>query len=145
MRRVSLWVSSIVLSLCIAPLTRAEIGPRVKLNFDADWRFIKDDKPDAKSPTFDDSSWTTVSCPHTYNDVDTFDDFSLSGHRGEQNQWGGKTWYRKTFTAPKDWDGKKVFIEFEAVRQVADVYLNGKKLGTCKTGFTPFGFDLTPH
>jgi hypothetical protein len=44
--------------------------------------------------------WATVSAPHTYNDVDTFDDFSLPGHRGEQNQWGGRTWYRKTFTVP---------------------------------------------
>jgi beta-galactosidase len=39
--------------------------------------------------------------------------------------------------------GKKVFIEFEAVRQVAEV-LNGKLLGVSKTGFIPFGFDLTP-
>ena len=83
-------------------------------------------------------------CPHTYNDIDTFDDWSLAGHRGEQNQWGGRTWYRKTFTVPESWKGKKVFVEFEAVRQVAEVYLNGKLLGGCKTGFTPFGFDLTP-
>jgi beta-galactosidase len=27
---------------------------------------------------------------------------------------------------------------------VAEVYLNGTKLGVAKTGFTPFGFDLTP-
>ena len=39
--------------------------------------------------------------------------------------------------------GKKVFIEFEAARQVAEIYLNGKLLGVAKTGFTPFGFDLT--
>src|SRR5262249_4187338 len=77
--------------------------------------------------------------------VDTFDDWSLAGHRGEQNQWGGRTWYRKAFTAPDAWKGKKVYIEFEAVRQVAEVYLNGKLIGVCKSGFTPFGFDLTPH
>ena len=58
-----------------------------------------------------------ISCPHTYNDIDTFDDFSLPNHRGEQNQFGGRTWYRKIFTAPKEWDGKKIYIEFEAVRQ----------------------------
>jgi beta-galactosidase len=126
--------------LCCAPHTRAE-----KINFDPDWRFIKQDLPDAKNAQFDDSSWTTVSCPHTYNDIDTFDDYSLAGHRGEQNQFGGRTWYRKTFDAPAEWKDKKVYIEFEAARQVAEVYLNGELLGVSKTGFLPFGFDLTPH
>ena len=28
---------------------------------------------------------------------------------------------------------------------MAEVYLNGELLGVSKTGFTPFGFDLTPH
>src|SRR6185503_1460398 len=97
----------------------------------------------ASEPAFDDHSWVTVSTPHTYNDGDTFDDWSSSGHRGEQNQWSGRTWYRKTFTLPDSVKGRKVFIEFEGVRQIAEIFLNGKSLGTCKTGFTPFGFELT--
>lgn len=120
-------------------------GERQQLNFNADWKFQQADPAGAATPEFNDRDWKTVSAPHTYNDTDTFDDWSLTGHRGEQNQWGGRTWYRKTFTAPESFRGKKVFIEFEAVRQVAEVYLNGKFLGVCKTGFTPFGFDLTPH
>src|SRR5882672_7742154 len=118
---------------------------RLTLNFNPDWRFVKDDPAGASAPAFDDAAWKPVSAPHTYNDVDTFDNWSTPGHRGEQIQWGGRTWYRKTFSAPAAWNGKKVFIEFEAVRQIAEVYLNGEKLGTAKTGFTPFGFDLTPH
>ncbi len=118
---------------------------RVTVNFNADWRFTKSDPAGAPAPGFDDAPWATVSAPHTFNDTDTFDNWSLPGHRGEQEQWSGRTWYRKTFTAPAAWAGKKVFIEFEAVRQVAEVYLNGQLLGTAKGGFTPFGFDLTPH
>ncbi len=114
-------------------------------NFDPDWRFTKSDPAHAQEVSFDDSSWTAVSLPHTYNDIDTFDDWSLPGHRGEQNQWGGRTWYRKTFKLPEAYKGKRVFIEFQGARQVAEVYLNGVLLGTAKTGFTPFGFDLTPH
>jgi beta-galactosidase len=119
-------------------------GGRLTLNFNPDWKFIKADPPGAQAPNFNDSGWTTVSAPHTYNDVDTFDDFSLPGHRGEQNQWGGRTWYRKSFVAPESWRGKKVFVEFEGVRQIAEIYLNEKFLGVSKTGFIPFGFDLTP-
>ena len=118
---------------------------RLTLNFNPDWKFIKDDPAEAEQPNFDDHTWTNVSTPHTFNDVDTFDDWSLSGHRGEQDQWSGRTWYRKTFTVPSSFRGKKVFIEFEAARQVAEVYLNGKLLGVSKTGFIPFGFDLTPQ
>lgn len=118
---------------------------RVTVNLNPDWRFVKADPAGAESPAFDDAAWERVSLPHTFNDTDTFDNWSLPGHRGEQQQWSGRTWYRKTFAAPAAWRGRKVFIEFEAVRQVAEVYLNGRKLGTAKSGFTPFGFDLTPH
>ena len=45
---------------------------------------------------------------------------------------------------PESARGKQIYIEFEAVRQVAEVYLNGHLLGSCKNGFIPFGFDLTP-
>lgn len=115
------------------------------LNFNPDWKFTKSDPSGAATVDFDDRAWSIVSAPHTYNDTDTFDDWSIPGHRGEQNQWGGRTWYRKSFKLPESFRGKKVFVEFEGVRQVAEVYLNGKLLGVSKTGFTPFAFDLTPY
>jgi beta-galactosidase len=135
---------------CVALFTqpaeaKSPSSPRKVLNFNPDWRFRKADPEGASAIKFDDSSWAAVSLPHTYNDVDTFDDWSLPGHRGEQNQWSGRTWYRKTFRLPAAYKGKRVFIEFQGARQVAEVYLNGHLLGTSKTGFTPFGFDLTPY
>src|SRR4051812_32392767 len=45
---------------------------RQVLNFNPAWRFIKEDVQGAQSPDFDDAKWASVSCPHTYNDVDTF-------------------------------------------------------------------------
>ncbi len=74
-------------------------GERITLNFNPNWQFIKGDIPDASAhdPNQDDRKWTIVSTPHTYNDVDTFDDWSIPGHVGEQNQWVGRTWYRKIF------------------------------------------------
>jgi beta-galactosidase len=106
---------------------------RATLNFNPDWKFIKDDPAGAQASAFNDSGWTEVSAPHTYSDV------------GVYNTWGGRTWYRKKFVLPKSDEDKRVYLEFEAVRQVAEVYLNGKLLGTSKTGFIPFGFDLTPY
>ncbi|WP_042240769.1 sugar-binding domain-containing protein [Jejuia pallidilutea] len=118
---------------------------RAKYNFNVDWKFIKSNPEHAHKKNYDDASWETISCPHTYNDTDTFDDLSHGHHDGEDNQWRGTVWYRKHFKIPEtDWD-KKVFIEFESVRQIADVYINGIYLGKNQTGFIPFGFDLTPH
>ncbi|MGH7951634.1 MAG: sugar-binding domain-containing protein [Limisphaerales bacterium] len=118
---------------------------RLTLNFNPGWKFIKADPAGAQQPDFNDAGWTTISTPHTFNDVDTFDNRSPGRMLGETNQWSGRTWYRKTFALPESARGKKIYIEFEAVRQVAEVYLNGHFLGTCKNGFIPFGFDLTPY
>ncbi len=123
----------------------AAAADRLVVNLDPDWRFIQADPNGAAARDFDDARWKRVSLPHTFNDVDTFDHWSLPGHKGEQEQWSGRTWYRKQLLVPANWAGKQVFIEFEAVRQVAEVYCNGVLLGISKTGFTPFGFDLTPY
>ncbi|SFD27875.1 glycoside hydrolase family 2 protein [Algibacter pectinivorans] len=120
-------------------------NPRSKYNFNPDWKFTKENPENAQDINFSDDSWSTVSCPHTFNDIDTFDDLSHGHHDGEDNQWRGTVWYRKHFKLPNSDSGKKVFIEFESVRQIADVYINGKHLGQNQTGFIPFGFDLTPH
>src|SRR5882724_8354728 len=87
--------SLLFIFLAAFPTIAAE---RLTLNFDPGWKFLKADNTNAVAPAFDDARWSAVSLPHTYNDTDTFDDFSLLGHRGEQNQWGGRTWYRKTFS-----------------------------------------------
>ncbi|MGN6555004.1 MAG: sugar-binding domain-containing protein, partial [Verrucomicrobiota bacterium] len=134
------------LALCSGlSATMGAESSRQKLNLNADWRFLRGDVPGAERPEFDASGWTTVSCPHTWNDVDSCDNFSPGGHTGETELWTGAAWYRKEFTLPTAERGRKVFIEFEGVRQVADVYLNGRLLGQDKTGFIPFGFDLTAH
>ena len=38
-------------------------------------------------------------------------------------------WYRKHFRLPANSKNKKVFVEFEGVRQGADFYINGQNVG----------------
>src|SRR5436853_7494088 len=87
-------------AMACAVVLPVRAGERLTLNFNPDWKFIQADVRGAEAPGFNDRGWTNVSAPHTYNDTDTFDDWSLPGHRGEQNQWGGRTWYRKSFVVP---------------------------------------------
>lgn len=56
----------------------------------------------------------------------------------------GTAWYEKTFDAMLPKDSEKAFLYFGAVNYRADVYLNGKKLGMHKGGFTPFNFEIPP-
>src|SRR5215470_19493808 len=101
-----------------APIRAAE---RLTLNFNPDWKFIKADPAGAAQHAFNDAGWTNVSAPHTFNDTDTFDNWSPPNHIGETNQWAGRTWYRKSFTVPDAYKGKQIYLEFEAVRQIAEV------------------------
>ncbi|WP_418262584.1 glycoside hydrolase family 2 protein [Flavobacterium faecale] len=140
--KIKLFVSVV---LVLTGFTINAQGNRTKYNFNPDWKFIKDNPKNAESLGFKDASWSTISCPHTFNDVDTFDDYSLGGHHGEKNQWRGTVWYRKHFKLPVTDKGKKVFIEFESVRQIADVYVNGHFVGQNRTGFIPFGYDISKY
>ncbi len=82
--------AALLFSILLAPL--ADAADRLTLNFNLDWKFLKSDVPAAIQPAFDDSSWVAVSAPHTFNDTDTFDDWSPPNHVGETNQWSGRTW-----------------------------------------------------
>ena len=55
----------------------------------------------------------------------------------------GTIWYKKSFDYPSVTSGRRVFVHFGAINYRADVYLNGKKLGVHKGGFTPFSFEMT--
>jgi beta-glucuronidase len=55
----------------------------------------------------------------------------------------GTVWYKRSFDAPLPQVNEKTFLYFGAVNYRADVYLNGKKLGMHKGGFTPFNFEIT--
>ncbi|OCX53738.1 beta-glucuronidase [Mucilaginibacter sp. PPCGB 2223] len=54
----------------------------------------------------------------------------------------GTIWYKKSFDYHKSSSNARFFIWFGAVNYRADVYLNGKKLGMHKGGFTPFNFEI---
>ena len=94
-------------------------SPRVKLNFDLDWKFVRDDATGAEAPGFDDSEWATISLPHSFNDVDSFRQI-ISHGGGDRGTYKGLAWYRKHFKLPARFAGGKVFLEFEGMRQAGD-------------------------
>ncbi|MFG6459958.1 sugar-binding domain-containing protein [Roseateles sp. DXS20W] len=54
-------------------------------------------------------------------------------------------WYRRSFEVPAGWAGQRVRINFGAVDRVANVYVNGTRVGFHDGGYTSFSFDITDH
>lgn len=52
-------------------------------------------------------------------------------------------WYRRSFTVPKNWKGKRVLLHFGAVDCQSAVYVNGHLAGTHEGGWESFEFDIT--
>ena len=52
-------------------------------------------------------------------------------------------WYRRSFTVPDGWKGKRVILHFGAVNYWSSVWVNGQKAGSHEGGHVPFSFDVT--
>ena len=111
---------------------------RQKYNFNADWLLRIGDTPEAREVRYADADWKRVTLPRSFNEDEAF---RLDIH----DLTDTIVWYRKHFRLPADSRHKRVFVEFEGVRQGADFYLNGHYLGLHENGAMAVGFDLTPY
>ena len=79
-------------------------------------------------------------------DFDTSSHLNVPGDWNSQDQrllfYEGTIWYKKSFDYQKK-TSSRLYVHFGAVNYVADVYLNGTKLGRHEGGFTPFNFEIT--
>jgi hypothetical protein len=60
-----------------------------------------------------------------------------------RTDYKGVAWYRRNFTVPKEWRGKRIWLCFGAVDWHATVWLNGEKVGEHEGGYSEFRFDVT--
>jgi hypothetical protein len=52
-------------------------------------------------------------------------------------------WYRTEFNVPADYAGRQIWLNFEGINYIADVWVNGKKVGTIKGAFIRGIFNVT--
>jgi beta-galactosidase len=88
-------------------------------------------------PSFQDSQWSSIQVPGYW----------------ETQGFGEPTWYqpndevgyyRRTFSVPTEWQGRRVRLRFEGANNGAQIWVNGKEVGYHESGFTAFEFDVTP-
>lgn len=53
--------------------------------------------------------------------------------------------YHKTFSIPKNWEKKRVFLHFDGLYSGAYVWCNGKKVGYCEASNNDAEFELTQY
>ena len=118
--------------------TRSEYG------FNSGWKF-KFGAGDDYGAIVDDTSWESVTLPHTWNVED--------GTNGGYDYKRGKGMYRKSAEIPASFAGKRIFIEFSGVNVVSSLYIDGalvpfvyedgRTSDIHNGGYTKFRFDIT--
>ena len=117
--------------------TKQEILVFEKQNFNENWLFkiIENSKKD--NFTFQenetDSNWQLVQLPHT----------PKIEPKIVNNQWQGISCYKKEFNLSKQLKNKKLFFKFEGAMNIAEVWINEKKLMERHGGYLPFVIDFT--
>src|SRR5687767_2531921 len=89
--------------------------------------------------------------PRTKSDLIEYD-FDKSGTLKVPGDWNtqsdqlffyeGTVWYKKSFDYQRG-ANTRLFVYFGAANYIADVYLNGERIGQHEGGFTPFNFEIT--
>lgn len=126
----------LLLAACLAAgpgPARAASSSRQVMALTDGWRFIKEDIAGAEKADFDDSEWTKVTLPHSFNGSES----------DEGSYYRGPTWYRRAILISAAKPGRRLAIQFDAAATAADVFLNGKKVGRHEGGHAAFRFDIT--
>ena len=76
-----------------------------------------------------------VDLPHTWNAQD-----ALSGKIDYKRGIGN---YEKNLFIRPEWKGKRLFIRFEGVNNIADVFINRRHIGEHRGGYAAFIFEIT--
>ena len=115
--------------------SRVVPSPRQTYSLNPGWRMATGDPAGAQEPGFDDAGWAMVTLPNAFNEKQAF-------ARDIKDLSTGITWYRKRFTLPRARAAGKAFLEFEGVRQAAEVWVNGRSVVLSERGAMAFGADI---
>ncbi len=123
------------------------------------WKFYWVDKPAARNNDFqndnyDVSKWDDISVPGNWQ-VQGYDkpiysnvvypwgaDWYISPGEAPTN-YNPVGHYRRNFTLPDNWNGKRIRLHFEGVESAYYVWVNGEYVGYSENSYTDHEFDVT--
>lgn len=125
------WTDQVSPSNALPEYPRPQLVRSEWLNLNGTWGFTG--APNLNSPPIGRPLSENVLVPYPIESM-------LSGiKRHEDNMF-----YRRTFTVPSTWDGRRVKLNFGAVTWETRVWVNGTSIGNHTGGFDAFSFDITP-
>ncbi|RSV40842.1 DUF4982 domain-containing protein [Sphingomonas sp. ABOLE] len=134
--------AAIVAPACAQPQSTRQTTaePRATIDLSTGWRFhFGDADAGPAAPGFDDAAWQPVSVPHTWNKVGTY----AVTRAADADMRQGLGWYRRSLTVPAALNGRRLFLEFDGVSKIADVWVNGTHVGRHAGAFARFRIDVT--
>lgn len=113
---------------------------RASVELSDGWAFrYQNDWSPEQAEESDSDGWAAVSLPHSWNRLGEY----RIGRTEATDNRQGKGWYKRTIDGTSLDPSQRHFIEFDAVGNVADLWLNGKHLGRHAGAFTRFRIELT--
>ena len=108
--------------------TQTILAQRSQYLLDKEWKFRFSHQVEKNTPQ-------PISLPHTWNAQD-----ALVGKIDYKRGIGN---YERTLHIRPEWKGKRLFLRFDGVNNVADVFLNGKNIGEHRGGYSAFIFEIS--
>jgi hypothetical protein len=87
-----------------------------------DWDF----RPDSET------AWRQIRVPGCWEQI------------GVRKDLSGPAWYRTSFTAPAEWNGKRIWLRFGAVSYHCEIFVNGQALGSHTGLWDSFEIEISP-
>ncbi|WNG19104.1 AbfB domain-containing protein [Cystobacter fuscus] len=126
------WTSQVSTTNALPDYPRPQMVRSDWLNLNGEWQF--GNATAGQTPPFGQNLAESVLVPFPIES-------GLSGIKRYQE----RMWYRRTFTVPAAWSGRRVQLHFGAVDWEATVYVNRQLVGSHQGGFDGFSFDITPQ
>ncbi|MGA6161845.1 AbfB domain-containing protein [Amycolatopsis magusensis] len=124
------WTSQVSPTNALPEYPRPQLVRADWLNLNGVWEFAG--APNLNSPPIGQTLPEGVLVPYPIESA-------LSGiKRHEDNMF-----YRRDFTVPSTWNGRRVKLNFGAVTWETRVWVNGTQVGTHTGGYDAFSFDIT--
>ena len=156
-RKTILFASLLLGGLPLMGTLSADAAVRDTISINQGWQFHRGDVKNIAELKSTQSVDDVVNLPHDFligqdwvaPDASERPDNSDAGSnvRSRLSSRGFKEmgigWYRYELTPKDEWKGKRIVLDFQGIMLVADVYLNGQRIGGTDYGYLGFDIDLS--